>query len=226
MGTAPSGGGGMKIMTIIGPTIGAILVVGFVLVRQFGLIPGFGGGSSSSTNSSEEAISDLGTKFDAADPTKIIKSLEKRAKKWKGDAKFYSVNILGMKNDGTIDFGEGSSTMTVEFFSPKLVGSTSATKRKDSIRKYVINKYKVDEQVWGVKKRYENVPGTPIPKCKAKDLGKLLKDKGLKGDNTAHINLDPGFAFATDGVSFNVHVQKPKLHLYVQIDTCEIIKEM
>jgi hypothetical protein len=42
----------------------------------------------------------------------------------------------------------------------------------------------------------------------------------------ATISLDPGFAFATDGLSFNVNVQEPKLHMFLDIDSCDIIKEM
>jgi hypothetical protein len=108
-----------------------------------------------------------------------------------------------------------------------MVGSTSEKTRKESLRKFVINKYNVKEEIWGVKKRYTDVPGTPVPKCKIKKIGAILKDKGLKGDDTASLNLDPNFAFATDGeASFNINVQKPRLHLFVAIDSCKIIKEL
>ena len=54
-----------------------------------------------------------------------------------------------------------------------------------------------------VKERYTNVPGTPVPKCAPAGLGKLFADRGLGPSDTFQVSLDPGFAFATDSLSFN-----------------------
>ncbi len=225
------GGGGLRRFMGMGFGLLFALVIGGGALAQgvFGIeIPIIGryiGGSGGSGNA-KRALDKIGVDYEAANPNDIIKGMRKRAKKWRKEAEFYSVSINGLKSDGTIDFSKDNSTMVVEFFSPKLVGSTSKSKREKSIRKFVINKYKVAEQVWGVKKRYPDVPGTPIPECQLEEVGKLLKERGMKGKKTATVSLDPGFAFATDGLSFNINVTSPKLHLFVDIDSCEVIKEL
>ena len=211
-----------KLAAGIVPVLGilAFVVWRFVLPGVTGGSVGGGGGDA------KRELKKDGISFEAANPDDLIGAMQKRAKKWSKDAEFYAVSINGLKNDGTIDFSSDSSVMTVEFFSPKLVGSGSKSDRDKGMRKYVVNKYKVDEQVWGVKQRYTDVLGTPIPKCKGKQIGKLLKDKGLKGEDTALVSLDPGFAFATEGLSFNINVNNPKLHVYVDIDSCKVLKEL
>jgi len=226
-----SGGGLSRFMGMGAGVLFALVIGGVVLAQNvFGIdipiIGRFVGGGGSGKAKAKRELDKMGVEYEAANPNDIIKGMQKRAKKWRKEAEFYSVSINGLKSDGTIDFSSDNSTMVVEFFSPKLVGSTSKSKREKSIRKYVINKYNVDEQIWGVKKRYTDVPGTPIPECQLTDVGKLLEDRGMKGKKTASVSLDPGFAFATDGLSFNINVQSPKLHLYVDIDSCEVIKEM
>jgi len=234
-GVAPpairSGGGLSKFMGM-GFGVLVALVVGGVVIAQnvFGIevpiIGRFVGGGGSSKAKAKRELDRMGVDYEAANPNDIIKGMKKRAKKWRREAEFYSVSINGLKSDGTIDFSKDGSTMVVEFFSPKLVGSTSKSSRKKGIRKYVISKSNVGEQVWGVKKRYPDMSGTPIPECELTEVGKLLKERGMKGKKTASVSLDPGFAFATDGLSFNINVTSPKLHLYVDIDSCEVIKEM
>jgi hypothetical protein len=225
-----SGGGLGRFMGMGFGVLMAVVIGGVVLAQNvFGIeipiigrfIGGRGGGGSA-----KRELDKIGVEYEAANPNDIIKGLKKRAKRWRKEAEFYSVSINGLKSDGTLDFSTGKATMVVEFFSPKLVGSTSKSNRKKSIRKYVINKYKVTEQVWGVKKRYPDVPGTPIPECQLTEVGELLEERGMKGKKTASVSLDPGFAFATDGLSFNINVTSPKLHLFVNIDSCEVIKEM
>ena len=60
-----------------------------------------------------------------------------------------------------------------------------------------------------------------------KDLTKLLKDKGKKLTDKSRmsVSLDPGFSFATKGLSLNVNGKDPKLHVFADIHSCEIIKE-
>jgi hypothetical protein len=215
-------------------SVGFALLAGGVVIAQtvFGIevpIIGrfFGGGRGGSSGPSAKAeFKKLGISYEKADPNEIIDKLERRAKKWRKDAKFYSMHINELQQDGTLDFSTKKPTMTVEFFSPSLVGSSSSTKYKKGIRKFVINYVKIDEQVWGTKKSYPDVPGTPIPKCKMSKLAKSLKDKGLTKDSRLSVGLDPGFAFATKGLSLNVNGTKPKLHVFADIHSCEVIKEL
>ena len=230
-GNKPKGGSGLG-GRIAGMGLGVVisLAVAGVVVAQtvFGIeIPVIGkllGGGGNP--SSKSALKKDGINYEAANPNDIIEAMGKRARKWRKDAEFYSVTINGMKTDGTLDFSGDKAIITVEYFSPELVGSSSSSKRKDSIRKYVINKYNLKEEVWGVKKAFPDVPGTPVPKCQLSKVGKTLKDKGMTDKSSATISLDPGFAFATDGLSFNVNVSNPKLHMFLDIDSCDIIKEM
>jgi hypothetical protein len=220
--TAPSGGGFLAKAAMA--VVPFLCILGFVAWKF--VIPMVRGGSSGFGGPiAKRDLEKEGIDIKAASPDALIAAMQKRAVKWKGDAQFYSINILGLKPDGTVDLENSSSNITIEFFSPQLVGSILQKQREDSIRKYVINKYKIDEQVWGVKKQHKDVPGTPIPKCPQKDVAKALGEKGFK-DGTAHVTLDPGFAFATDGLSFNIHVDSPKLHIYMGIDDCKILKQM
>ncbi len=216
---------GMGFGVLVALVVGGVVLAQNVFGIEIPIIGRFVGGGSGKAKAKRE-LDRMGVEYDAANPNDIIEGMAKRAKKWRKEAEFYSVSINGLKSDGTIDFSKDNSTMVVEFFSPKLVGSTSKSSREKGIRKYIINKYNVDEQIWGVKKRYTDVPGTPIPECELSEVGKLLKERGMKGKKTASVSLDPGFAFATDGLSFNINVSSPKLHLYVDIDSCEVIKEM
>jgi hypothetical protein len=225
--SSSSGGGVNKLGVAFGVLM--VLVLGGVVVadKVFGVEIPFvhdwlsGGGG---TSPDQISFKDWGIDKKAADPDKLIAEAGKKARAWRKDAKFYSVNILGLRADGTVDFGAGSSVVTIEYFSPALVGSTSPKDQKDSIRKYVVNSTGIDEQRWGVKQRYTDVPGTPVPKCTSKQIGKVLGEKGLGPKGTAQVTLDPGFAFATDSLSFNINVTEPKLHLFLDIDSCKVIR--
>ena len=229
---AKRGGGLARVLPVL-MAVGFGLLGTAAVVAQtvFGIeIPIIGkllaGGGSGGGPSAEAELKRLGVSYEAADPNAIVDKLEGRARKWRKDARFYALHINDMSGDGTIDFSSNSPTMTVEFFSPSLVGSASSVDYKKGIRKFVINHYKLDEQVWGVKEPVKDVPGTPIPKCKMPELMKTLASEGVTKSSKILVSLDPGFAFATKGLSLNVQSQNPKLHVYVDIDSCAIIKKM
>jgi hypothetical protein len=234
--TGSSGGGGMTRYLPILFAVGMGLLGTGVMVAQtvFGIeIPiigrFFGGGRSGSGSSGPSAEADfeaMGLSFTKADPNALIAKLEGRAKRWRKDARFYSLHINGMSGDGTIDFSTKKPNMTVEFFSPSLISSKSPASYKKGIRKFMINAYKIDEQVWGVKKPHDDVPGTPIPKCAMTKLVSTLKGEGVTPSSEVMVSLDPGFAFATKGLSLNVQTKQPKLHVYADIHSCEVIKKM
>lgn len=214
-------------MGLIGTGVIVAQTVFGIEVPFIGRFFGGGKGGSSSGPNAKAELEKLGISYEKADPNEIVEKLHARAKKWRKDAKLYKIHINDLQSDGTLDFSTKKPTMTVEFFSPSLIGSGSSAKYKKGIRKFVINYVKIDEQVWGTKKSYPDVPGTPIPKCKMKDLTKLLKDKGKKLTDKSRmsVSLDPGFSFATKGLSLNVNGKDPKLHVFADIHSCEIIKE-
>jgi hypothetical protein len=203
--------------------IGSVFVaIAFVVFRVVlhGAIPGVGGG----TVPGNTPLSEVGIEEKAADPDKMIANTRARAKKWKSDAEFYSINVLGLTSAGVVDLDNDSSVVTVEFFSPSAAGSNSPSERQNAIVKFTFNKYGMNQEVWGVKERSDHVPATPTPRCAAKQIGQILGQKGLQPGKPAHISLDPAFAFATDKVSYNVNVDDPKLHFFIDINTCAILK--
>lgn len=230
--SSSSGGAGR----FLGIGFGALMAlgVGGAVVAQnvFGIEIPFigrfiGGGGGGGGKSAKSELKKMGVEIDKADPDVLLEKVGERARKWRGDAKFYSLSINGMKTDGTVDLTK-SSTITIEFFSPALVADASNEKRKKSIKKYVFNSSVVAEQDWGVKERHENVPGTPIPKCTSEQIGKVFKDKGLGDGDTFLVSLDPGFAFATNSLSFNAQTTggAKKVHVYLDINDCKVLKDL
>ncbi len=220
--------GGRLIGIVLGGLMSLVIAGTVIAQTVFGIdVPIIGRllGSRGSSGSGKSSFKRFGINGKKTNPDKVIAKLAKRARKWRRDAKLYSITILNMKTDGTCDFLKGGSIMTIEFFSPALVGSSSVTKRKKSIKKYLFNSVGFREEMWGVKKAYPNVPGTPIPKCSAKQIGKIMKSKGVTG--TFQATLDPGFAFATKGLSYNVQTSKGKrVHVYLDIHNCAVLKEL
>ena len=217
---APSGNLAFKLIPVV-IALFVISSVGWYVV--YPLVTGTpDSGTSKLEDEARAEVKKLGTKYEAANPNTLIKNLKKRAKKWRKDARFYAFHINGLKNNGTIDLSK-SGNMTVEFFSPALISSSKKSKRDKAMRKYVVGKYKVEEEVWGVDKRYDkDIPATPTPKCKFKKVGKFLKKKGMKKKKqTASVSLDPKWANLTKGLKFNINVSKPKLHLKLDIHSCK-----
>lgn len=210
---------------IFAGAIGAVVLgVGFTVFKMFlhGAIPGVGSG----TAPGNVALKELGIEEKTADPDKMISSVRARAKQWKPDAEFYSINVLGMGPSGMVDLSDQASVVTVEYFSPSAVGSASPTDRQNALLKFTFNSYGMNQEAWGVRERSEHVPATPVPRCAAKQIGQVLSQKGLTQGKTAHVDLDPQFAFATDKLTFNVLADDPKLHLFLDINTCAIAKEL
>ena len=55
---------------------------------------------------------------------------------------------------------------------------------------------------------------------------KLFAERGVSKTNTFLVSLDPGFAFATNSLSFNCQTSKgKKVHVYLHIDSCKVLKE-
>lgn len=141
-----------------------------------------------------EKLSNVGIDKKKADPDRMIIAARAYAQKWKSDAGFWSVNILKLGADGTVDLSD--SNVVVEYFSPSAVSSPSTTVRNDSIKKfnYIGDDMQYGDK-WGVTKRYDPPPRpTMIPTCTAKMLAAKLVAVGvMKPGGTAHAQIDPAF---------------------------------
>jgi hypothetical protein len=141
-----------------------------------------------------EKLSAVGIDKKKGDPDRMIIAAKAYATKWKSDAGFWSINILKLRSDGTVDLSD--SNVVVEYFSPSAVSSTSQKTRDDSIKKfnYIGDDINYSDK-WGVSKRYDPPPRpTMIPTCTAKMLAQKLGTLGiLKPGGTVHAQIDPAF---------------------------------
>lgn len=215
-------GGAWGIRLGVGGAIAAVIAVTVLKIVVGGAIPGMGHGTAPGNTK----VSELGIDEKAADPDKMIANVKARALAWKKDAQFYSVNVLGLGPNGTVDLTDDGSVVTVEYFSPSAVASNSPEERKNAIKKFVFNSVGMSEDIWGVRERSDHVPATPIPRCPAKQIGQALAQKGLKAGKTAQLTLDPQFAFATDKLSYSVNMSDPKLQVWFDINSCAVVKEL
>ena len=161
-----------------------------------------------------ESVSNLGIDKKKADPDKMIAGAAAYAKKWKSDAGFWSVNILALGADGTVDLT--SSNVVVEYFSPGAISSVLPSTRDDSIKKFnFIDGNMQYKDVWGVRKQYNPPPHpTPIPSCTAKMLAATLVKQGiLKTGASLHVSIAPEFSDAWI-------VQTPSKPLHFDSATC------
>lgn len=179
-------------MHLVRMAISIVVVLIFVGVgvstagwRYFGSAPG------------RASLSSVGIDKTKADPDRMISSAQSYAKKWKSDAAFWSINILALRADGTVDLS--NSNVVVEYYSPSSVASASKTVRDDSIKKFnFVDGNMLYGDKWGVTKRYDPAPSpTKIPTCTAKLLAaKLLALGILKPGGTVHAQIDPAFGDA------------------------------
>jgi hypothetical protein len=193
----------------------ALTVIGGIAYGVFRAYVGFAAKPGHASTSS------LGIDEKAADVDKMIAAVRSLAKKWRPDAEFYSVNVLGLGPSGTVNLTDSGSVVTIEYFSPSAVSSPSSSVRSDSIKKFNFNSVGLDYSViWGVKERQEHVPPTPIPSCTAKQVAAALAAKGLKAGKTAHISVDPTFSFATKELSWHAMADEPKIDAWLSIASC------
>jgi len=157
--------------------------------------------------------SDVGIDPKSADPAKMIEGTRALARKWRSDAEFYSINVVGLKSDGTVDLKDGG-TVTITFYSRSGVTSSSANARKDSVKKFVFNDDRVDyTAMWGTKKPWKGVTPTPTPTCNGKKLSKAMKDDDVSLDKGAVLSIDPRWGFAW-------HVVSGSSNLWYDLEDC------
>ena len=179
------GSGGM--LKAIGGGVGTVILVIIIAFAKFGM-------KSATKSTTSESLSSLGIDEKKGDPDKMIAAARAYALKWKSDAGFWSVNILKLRADGTVDLT--NSNVVVEYFSPSAVSSPLQSVRDDSIKKFTFQNGDMDYRIiWGVRKQYKPAPRpTAVPGCTSKALATKLVSMGLlKPGGSVHAQIDPAF---------------------------------
>jgi hypothetical protein len=162
----------------------------------------------------------------AADPDAMIRSAGELARSWRSDAVFSSINILGMRTDGTVDLTSSSNTVMVEYFSPARVSSFLERERRDSIKKYSFTRTGINyNTTWGVRRRVERPVATPTPTCGARQLGAVLAAQGVPPTASLHVQYDPQFAFAVNGaLAWHVTSSNPAIDRWYDVGSCTFLR--
>ncbi len=138
------------------------------------------------------SVTSYGMEKDKADPDKMLAAATTLATKWRADAKLMKINVLGLRPDGLADIKDKNAM--IEFYSPSGVTQATSKRREDSIKKYnfVNGDQIVYKDKWGATNLWkEPLPALPTPGCSLKTLATTkLKDKGLTGTKTAHVQAD------------------------------------
>ncbi len=138
------------------------------------------------------SVTSYGMQADKADPDKMLAAATTLATKWRGDARLMKINVLGLRPDGLVDIK--AKNAVIEFYSPTGVKRATAKLREDSIKKFnfVNGDQILYKDKWGATNLWTDpLPALPTPGCSLKTLATTkLKDKGLSGDKTAHVQAD------------------------------------
>jgi hypothetical protein len=122
----------------------------------------------------------------------------------------------GLQKDGTVDLNSG--TVTVTWYSPSRVTSSSSTARKDSVKKFVFNGDNVSyAALWGATKPWKGVKPTPVPSCDSKKLAKALKGDDVSVGSGATLSINPNWGFAW-------HVVSGSDNKWYDLDDCSALK--
>lgn len=182
-GPAAFAGGGVSKTKIYGGIALAVLVAGGGSVAR-GLLPKPG----------IVSVSSLGIDNKKADPDKMLAAAVPYAKKWKGDAVFWSMTVQKLRADGTTDLSD--TNVNIEFVSPSGVSSFIGSQRDDSIKKFNFIDGKMQfKDKWGVRERASSAPhGMPIPGCTAKKLAEKLVSMKIMKPEGVQATIDPHFS--------------------------------
>lgn len=159
----------------------------------------------------------IGVDPKSAELTKMIEGTRSLARKWRSDAEFYSINVAGgINKDGTVDLNSG--TVTVTWYSPSRVTSSSNATRKDSVKKFVFNGDKVTyAAMWGATKPWKGVKPTPVPACDSKQLAKAMKADDVSLGSGATLSINPNWGNAW-------HVASGSDSKWYDLDDCSPLK--
>jgi hypothetical protein len=208
-------GGNIKFKIIGGVVLAVALgVVGMVVKSKL----------KGSTAKGAISLSSIGVNAEHADPDAMIAGLAGPAKSWKKDAVWWSINVLGLRADGTIDLTSGGVAQ-VSYASPSAAGSHLKKERDDSVKEYAVNSTGASSnQLIGFTEVIENFEGPALPGCSIKQVAKILATKGLTGTKTAHVNFDRQFSSMVGVDAWHVLGDDPQLNLWINLADCSIVK--
>lgn len=154
----------------------------------------------------------------------VIGALESRARRsWRRDATWWSLNMYGVRPDGTVDLDKGGGAAVVKFVSASRVQALSKRKRKDSIKEYKLTPRGVkSDKIISATKPWKGFEPLPTPGCKIANLVAALGKKGFT-DGTVRISFDPKFGFAS-GWNWRVFAKGKPYEGYYSMDNCQFSK--
>lgn len=212
------GGGGPSKLKVIGAVAGSLLLAALVF-GGYHLKDKFLGKRTSKGAISYRA---LGLDLDAAPADQVIGALEAEARRrWKRDASWWSVNLMRVRPDGTLDMSQSNGAL--QFVSASGVQALAKSRRKDSIKEYSLSPTGArSTKMIGAKDPWKGFEPLPVPGCKIADLVKVLGARGF-ADGTVRITFDPKFGFAS-GWNWRVWSKDDALSGYYSMDDCAFSK--
>ncbi|MCE9579400.1 MAG: hypothetical protein K8W52_40130 [Deltaproteobacteria bacterium] len=171
------------------------------------------------------SMSTLGLDAAHADPDVMITALAGPAKAWKKDAVWWSINVLGLRADGTVDLTAGGVAQ-VAYASPSAAGSHAKKTRDDSVTEFNVTEQgaRTSNQLIGFTEVIENFEGPDLPKCSVKQVAAILAKRGLSGTKTVHLNFDLQFSSMVGAEAWHVLGDDPQLNLWISTADCSIVK--
>lgn len=154
----------------------------------------------------------------------VIGALESYSRRrWRRDATWWSLNVYGVRPDGTVEIGNSGGGAIVRFVSASKVQAASKRGRKDSIKEYKLTPRGVkSDKIISAKKPWKGFEPLPTPGCKIADLVAALGKKGFT-DGTVRISFDPKFNFAATW-SWRVFAKGKPYEGYYSMDSCAFSK--
>jgi hypothetical protein len=216
--SVPGFAGGISRKKIVGGIAGAIVIaalgVGGTIVKNKYMGP---------KGKTVASWSKLGIDGGKANPDELIGAVSGMARKWKKDAAWWSINVMGVRPDGTVDLKNGGIAK-VEYISPSGVASKAKSRRKDSVKEFNFNARGVKaDKIIGARKPWENVVLPSAPTCTVAELVATLRDRGF-ADGTVRISFNPSTAFASGGYHWRVWSDAAPLAGFYSMDDCSFVK--
>ena len=163
----------------------------------------------------------LGIDNENAHVDKVVDALLRHAKKrWRRDATWWSLNIHGVRPDGTVDLtADRGGGATIKFVSGRRVQAASKRGRRDSIKEYSLTRRGVrSNKIISARKPWKGFKPLPMPQC---TIAALVAEMGRRGFSSGmvRISFDPKFGFAS-GWNWRVYAEGKPYAGYYNMDTC------
>jgi hypothetical protein len=169
-------------------------------------------------------LSRVGIDKKSAQVDTMISAMEGHAqKKWRKDATWWSVNVHGVRPDGTVDLTSSGGTATLTYVSKAGVTATSKRKREDSLKEYSMSGTGArSNKIISAKKAWTGFEPLPVPGCLVGDVVAVLNQRGFSS-GTVRVSFDPKFGFAS-GWNWRVWSDDAELQGYYSMDDCSYSK--